>query len=349
MTSFPIYNPVIPYVGLIDGGFHPGKMVRIQGTVHPSANRFAINLQCGPNMLPRDDIAVHVCPKFHENHITRNSLQNMSWGVEENHGHMPIARGQGFEIIILCDPSHYKIAVNGNHYAEFGHRIPFQRVSYLTIDGDVTISLIQYEGGSCVPGAGVGFIPPVAPVGPPPLPTGVPPPLPTGVPGQMPYPPAYSAVPPVGTPYGHPPPPGPGGYAYQPGYGQGYPAGTHPHPPPGYAPHSTGHKGGLLDKAGAAIAGALGTAGVMGALGGKKHHGHGGGLKAALGTGLAGAALTGHLSPKKAYKAQKKSHKKALKYGLPLAGAGIGAYALHKGFKHHGRSSSSSSSSSEEE
>ena len=38
-------------------------------------------------------------------------------------------------------------------------------------------------------------------------------------------------------------------------------------PPPGYAPTS-GSKGGILDKAGAAIAGALGTAGVMGVLGG---------------------------------------------------------------------------------
>jgi hypothetical protein len=50
---------------------------------------------------------------------------------------------------------------------------------------------------------------------------------------------------------------------------------------------------------------------------------------------------------KKAYKAQKKSRKKALKYGLPIAGLGLGAYALHKGF-HHGSSSSSSSSSEEE-
>jgi len=52
---------------------------------------------------------------------------------------------------------------------------------------------------------------------------------------------------------------------------------------------------------------------------------------------------------KKAYKAQKKSHKKALKYGLPVAGLGLGAYALHKGFHHRSSSSSSSSSSSEEE
>jgi len=54
-------------------------------------------------------------------------------------------------------------------------------------------------------------------------------------------------------------------------------------------------------------------------------------------------------------KQQRKAQKKALKYGLPLAGVGVGAYALHKGMKHghhgfhHGSSSSSSSSSSEEE
>lgn len=46
-------------------------------------------------------------------------------------------------------------------------------------------------------------------------------------------------------------------------------------------------------------------------------------------------------------KKNKKAHKKALKYGLPLAGVGLGAYAIHK--MGHSSSSSSSSSSSEEE
>ncbi|XP_021923647.1 galectin-4-like isoform X2 [Zootermopsis nevadensis] len=292
MASFPTYNLGLPYIGIVDGGFHPGKLVRIQGTVLPSANRFSINLQCGPNVSPRDDIAIHVSPRFNENYIARNSLQNVAWGIEENHGPMPLARGQGFEIIILCEPTHYKIAVNGQHYAEYGHRIPYQRVTYLAIDGDVTISLINYEGGSRVPGGGVGFVPPLmTPVPPPPMP------------GSVPYPTNPTAYPtvPGAVPYGAPPPV-PGGYAYQPGYAHGYP---------------------------------------------KSHHGHGG-IGTALGAGVAGAALTGHLSPKKAYKAQKKSHKKALKYGLPVAGLGLGAYALHKGF-HHGSSSSSSSSSSSEE
>lgn len=36
---------------------------------------------------------------------------------------------------------------------------------------------------------------------------------------------------------------------------------------------------------------------------------------------------------KKAMKKQAKAQKKAMKYGIPLAGAAVGGYALHKGIK----------------
>lgn len=99
--------------------------------------------------------------------------------------------------------------MNGQHFTEFGHRIPYQRVSYLAIDGDVTVSLIQYEGSN-VPASG-GFVPPPM------------------APGSVPYPtiPVYSPLP-GAVSYGVPPPPVHGGYTYQQGYGQGYPPGNYP-------------------------------------------------------------------------------------------------------------------------
>jgi len=36
----------IPYVGITDGGFHPGKKVRIQGLVLPAANRYSSHFFC---------------------------------------------------------------------------------------------------------------------------------------------------------------------------------------------------------------------------------------------------------------------------------------------------------------
>ncbi|XP_049812167.1 galectin-4-like isoform X1 [Schistocerca nitens] len=326
--AVPLYNPPVPFLGGIDGSMRPGKMVRIHGSVPHSADRFVVNLRCGP--YDQHDIALHLSIRFPESVVVRNSLIDSRWGPEERFGGMPFSRGLGFELLILCDPNHFKIAVNGVHFTEYIHRTPYERVTHLQIHQDVQLSLIQWEGGSISAGAPLtpGFvIPPPGGGPPPPYPGhGGHPGYPGYVapPGHLPQPPAYPGAPP-----GYAPPP--------PGC---------PPLPPGYSPQTLGynqypaHKssGGLLDKAKYAIAGTLGTGG-----------GHGPGTGSLLGAGLAGAALTGHLSPKKAAKSNKKAYKKALKYGLPIAGVGIGAYAAKKAFHGFHSSSSSSSSSSEEE
>lgn len=135
----------IPYVAAVDGGLMPGKMLKIQGKTSPSAIRFAINYQLGPNLNPRDDIAIHISPRFPEGIITRNHIESMNWGPEENGGPMWIQPGEEFEIIVLCEQLQYKIAVNGKHFTEFAHRIPYQKVTHLVIDGDVEIKSIIYE------------------------------------------------------------------------------------------------------------------------------------------------------------------------------------------------------------
>lgn len=147
MSAPPIYNPVVPCVHPIPGGLFPGRMVRFQGNVPPGAQRFAINFQCGPNTDPRDDIAFHINFRFVEMCVVRNHLTAMNWGnVEETSGGMPLVRGQPFEALVLCDPQSFKVALNGVHFCEFAHRLPFQRISHITIDGDVMLQFIGFEG-----------------------------------------------------------------------------------------------------------------------------------------------------------------------------------------------------------
>ncbi|XP_043271608.1 spidroin-2-like [Venturia canescens] len=145
MASSPVLNPDIPYVGEVDSGLMPGKMLKIQGKTPPNAVRFAINYQLGPNLNPRDDIAIHISPRFPEGFITRNHIESMNWGPEENGGPMWIQPGEDFEIIVLCEALQYKIAVNGKHFTEFAHRLPYQRITHLVIDGDVEVKSIVYE------------------------------------------------------------------------------------------------------------------------------------------------------------------------------------------------------------
>ncbi|XP_046342168.1 galectin-4-like isoform X2 [Haliotis cracherodii] len=143
-----IVNPTIPYNCPIPGGLPNGKMIIVQGTCHHHHNNFAINLCVSPQISPLPDTALHFNVRFNENAIIRNSQQYNAWGQEERGGGMPLRKGTPFEIIILADPHHYKISINGRHYTNFRHRIPKESVQYLIISGDVNISYIKFEGGA---------------------------------------------------------------------------------------------------------------------------------------------------------------------------------------------------------
>ena len=72
--------------------------------------RFAINLQCGPNVNPRDDLALHFSVDFDQNCVIRNSLTNLMWGPEERHGGFPFAQNAPFEVLILCEGNQYRVS-----------------------------------------------------------------------------------------------------------------------------------------------------------------------------------------------------------------------------------------------
>ena len=70
--------------------------------------RFAVNLryqQLG------GDIAFHFCPRVNEGVVVRNSLLGGSWGQEErNQPSFPFQAGQQFTMIILCEPTEFKVS-----------------------------------------------------------------------------------------------------------------------------------------------------------------------------------------------------------------------------------------------
>ncbi|XP_054154422.1 galectin-4-like [Oppia nitens] len=338
------YNPVIPYCDRIGYPLNIGTLVRISGTSHPTARCFAINFQCGPSINPRDDLALHLSPVFTAPpRVVRNSLQGQRWGPEESFGGFPFIGGQPFELLILVESDNFKIAINGQHFTEFRHRLPLNRISHLSIDGDVSIASIIYELTQPT------YAPPSAPIAPiPPYPAGgsghyVPPPVPgyaTGYPPQSSYPPNPPVYPTGGYPTG------------------GYPTAGYPtagYPTAGYAPQGYPHSpnnpnkgilGGLGGALGGLTAGAAASSIGSAILGKGKHHGIGGhhskhsspipiaGLAAGAGAAALGAAvLTGHHPFKKAKKMFKHKGFKH-KWHKPKFGK----------WKHKGWSSGSSSS-----
>ncbi|CAG9838274.1 unnamed protein product [Diabrotica balteata] len=241
----PVVNPAIPFKGKIPGGLVPGRMCRIQGVSHPDSDRFNINFQVGPK--PSDDTALHISVRHKQGYIARNSYINEEWGEESGDGELTIGQGESWEIIILVDQNEYKIAVNGQHFSEFKHRVPFSTVTDLQIDGDVSITLISWEG---IMGLGAGEdIKKVSQ---------------TDTHSQ--WAPQGNYAPPQG---GYGPPQGgygpPQGYAPS-GPGYGPPQGYGPPPPPGAQPESSLDS--FLDGAQTFLSGAI-KSGAAGALVGK--------------------------------------------------------------------------------
>uniref|UniRef100_A0A336L4Q3 Galectin n=1 Tax=Culicoides sonorensis TaxID=179676 RepID=A0A336L4Q3_CULSO len=114
----------------------PGMCFEIKGNVPRTCERFSINLVL--NNTHRD-IALHLNPRMPQNCVVRNSKHKKRWGKEEIASSVPfdLHRGSDFIIHILVTEEGFLIAINGKHFASFGHRFPYQKVKGIEIR-DVT-------------------------------------------------------------------------------------------------------------------------------------------------------------------------------------------------------------------
>ncbi|GAB6031724.1 Lectin, galactoside-binding, soluble [Chamberlinius hualienensis] len=147
MRAREIFDPIIPFVTGIPGGIYVGLVIKIHGRSTEHAKEFKINIANGPHMhSPRSDIAFHFNPRFDCGYVARNTLVDEMWGEEENEypSHLPFHRKERFEISICVENFHYKVNVNGSHFLNYKHRVPFERFDTLEILGDVKVSKIEF-------------------------------------------------------------------------------------------------------------------------------------------------------------------------------------------------------------
>ncbi|XP_067400093.1 galectin-12 isoform X3 [Emydura macquarii macquarii] len=98
----PVFHPVLPYITTIFGGLTHRKMVLVQGVVHGEAERFQVDFQCGCSLMPRPDIAMHFNPRFRSQpYVICNTLQNGRWLEETKFPHLPLKKGEAFQLLFL--------------------------------------------------------------------------------------------------------------------------------------------------------------------------------------------------------------------------------------------------------
>ncbi|XP_035912479.1 galectin-4-like [Anopheles stephensi] len=129
MAQLPVYNPPSPFLGMLPAGLGLYRKITIRGRM--THDMFNINLQTGPNVDPRDDAALHISIRPREGLIVRNTYQFHSWGVEERFGGCPVQKRSYFDVSITVKPDSYGIAVNGCHFCDFNHRLPYASVRFI--------------------------------------------------------------------------------------------------------------------------------------------------------------------------------------------------------------------------
>ncbi|XP_058269688.1 galectin-9-like [Hemibagrus wyckioides] len=135
VKTISFQDPVcVPYRTTMYGGMWAGKNIVIQGLVNPQASRFEINLG------HKDGIAFHYNLRFDQNKVVCNTKSMDEWGLEERSGEIPFEKGQNFHI-----------SVNGIHVMDYMHRIPFNMVDTIVVDGMVEVKTISFQDPVCVP------------------------------------------------------------------------------------------------------------------------------------------------------------------------------------------------------
>ncbi|XP_065264572.1 galectin-12 [Emys orbicularis] len=141
----PVFHPVLPYITMIFGGLTHGKMVLVQGVVLAEAERFQVDFQCGCSVMPRPDIAIHFNPRFRSRpHVICNTLQNGRWLEETKFPHLPLKRGEAFQLLFLFGQDEVQVSVNGQHFLQYRSRLPLARVDTVGVFGDIMVKSMAF-------------------------------------------------------------------------------------------------------------------------------------------------------------------------------------------------------------
>lgn len=134
-----VLRPAKPVCQRLPFAMVPGTCVVVSGVVDKKPSKFYINLQT--DVGDTGAIGLHFNPRFEGSVSVRlNSRDRDVWHKEVAVPGSPFfAPGKAFYVEITCEPDAYSISVNKRLLTSFPHRLDFNRIDYVAVDGSITV------------------------------------------------------------------------------------------------------------------------------------------------------------------------------------------------------------------
>uniref|UniRef100_A0A8C9MB94 Galectin n=1 Tax=Panthera tigris altaica TaxID=74533 RepID=A0A8C9MB94_PANTA len=116
-----------------------GSTLKIKGKIASDAVGFALNLGQGSSKVD-----LHFNPRFSESVIVCNSLDG-TWGEEQKDGHMCFSPGSEVKFTVTFDNDGFKVKLSDGHQLTFPNRMGHSHLSYLSIQGGLSITSFKIE------------------------------------------------------------------------------------------------------------------------------------------------------------------------------------------------------------
>ena len=145
-----LYNPPVPLAHLLPQGLFVGQTIFVSGVPSISFDTFRIDLLRSHSCNPNDsdaEVALHISARRFERAVVRNSwITGIGWGTEERAAPpFPFVPGVNFDMMIRVEANRFQIAINGQHFVEYGHRLhPINSINLLQIKGDIIITTVRF-------------------------------------------------------------------------------------------------------------------------------------------------------------------------------------------------------------
>ncbi|CAB3399184.1 unnamed protein product [Caenorhabditis bovis] len=138
MMSQRINQPASPGSFAIPMALTHGTEITFNGTVHSSKKDFTINLLAGSNTALQVDFRWK-----NDKIVVLNAKIDNVWGNELRHDN-PLHHGQTFELNVRVYPTYYHVTVNGVLLGDFPHRVAYQSVNAIFLDGHVNMHFVNF-------------------------------------------------------------------------------------------------------------------------------------------------------------------------------------------------------------